>query len=40
MVIVGYVLANAGFAALYLAALDSIAGARQGSFVDAFHFSV
>ena len=40
LVVVGYIGANAGFAALYLAVPHSIAGARPGSFTDAFHFSV
>ncbi len=40
LLVVGYVLGNALFACLYLAGGDCIAGARPGSFVDAFHFSV
>ena len=35
-----YLVTNVVFAMLYLAAGDSIAGARPGSFVDAFFFSV
>ncbi len=37
---VTYTLINVVFAGLYLAAGDTIAGARPGSFADAFHFSV
>ena len=37
---VGFVLINIGFALLYLTAGDSISGARSGSFLDAFYFSV
>jgi len=37
---VAYGLVNVFFAALYLAAGDTIAGARPGSFADAFSFSV
>ncbi|KIG17982.1 Kef-type K+ transport systems protein [Enhygromyxa salina] len=35
-----FLLANVGFAGLYLAGGDCISGARPGSFADAFFFSV
>jgi inward rectifier potassium channel len=40
LIVIGFIVANAAFAALYLAAGDAIEGARTGNFLDAFFFSV